>query len=73
MPTLLQVATAGHIIERARRRVRNRAGRYVLEHEVEYAEQQGQPTARRWLSHEEFEELDDAGKIEGDLGAGDGV
>ncbi|KAE9169724.1 hypothetical protein PF004_g28099 [Phytophthora fragariae] len=72
MPTLLQVATAGHIIERARRRVRNRAGRYVLEHEVEYAEQQGQPTARRWLSHEEFEELDDAGKIEGDLGARDG-
>ncbi|KAE8963637.1 hypothetical protein PR002_g29230, partial [Phytophthora rubi] len=70
---LLQVATAGHIIERARRRVRNRAGRYVLEHEVEYAEQQGHPTARRWLSHEEFEELDDAGKIEGDLGAGDGV
>ncbi|KAE9261614.1 hypothetical protein PF008_g32804 [Phytophthora fragariae] len=71
MPALLQVTTAGHIIERARRRVRNRAGRYVLEHEVEYAEQQGQPTARRW--HEEFEELDDAGKIEGDLGAGDGV
>ncbi|KAE9023030.1 hypothetical protein PR001_g13015 [Phytophthora rubi] len=49
MPALLQVATAGHIIERARPRVRNRAGRYVLEHEVEYAEQQGQPIARRWL------------------------
>ncbi|ETM40702.1 hypothetical protein PPTG_14704 [Phytophthora nicotianae INRA-310] len=73
MPALLQVATAGYIVERVRRRVRNRAGRYTLEHQVEYSTQRGQPSGRWWLTHVEFEELDDAGKIEGDLGAGDGV
>ncbi|KAE8875156.1 hypothetical protein PF002_g31697 [Phytophthora fragariae] len=34
MPELLQVPTAGYIVERARRRVRNRAGRYELQHEA---------------------------------------
>jgi len=72
-PVLLQVATAGPIVERARRRVRNRAGRYVLEHEVEYSERPGMQTERRWLTAEKFEELLDAGKVEDDLAARDGV
>jgi hypothetical protein len=62
-----------HIVERARRRVRNRAGRYVLEHEVEYSERPGMQTERRWLTAEKFEELLDAGKVEDDLAARDGV
>ncbi|KAG6614839.1 RNA-dependent DNA polymerase [Phytophthora cinnamomi] len=73
MPELLQVETAGYIAERARRRVRNRAGRYVREHQVEYSTGPGQPTGRRWLTEEEFEQLDDAAKVTDDLGAGDGV
>ncbi|KAE9288914.1 hypothetical protein PF008_g26010 [Phytophthora fragariae] len=72
-PVLLQVVTAGHIVERARRRVRNRAGRYVLEHEVEYSERPGMHVERRWLTAEKFEELLDAGKVEDDLAAGDDV
>ncbi|KAE8953641.1 hypothetical protein PR002_g32315, partial [Phytophthora rubi] len=73
MPELLQVPTAGYIVERARRRVRNRAGRYELQHEVQYGVRPGGPSSRRWLSATEFEELLDAHKIEGDLGTGDGV
>ncbi|KAE9268807.1 hypothetical protein PR003_g31321, partial [Phytophthora rubi] len=73
MPELLQVATAGHIEERARRRTRNRAGRYVIEHEVEYTTRPGMPTGRRWLTAAEFETLLDAGKIADDLTSGDGV
>ncbi|KAE9032940.1 hypothetical protein PR003_g8925 [Phytophthora rubi] len=73
MPELLQVATAGHIEKRARRRTRNRAGRYVIEHEVEYTTRPGMPTGRRWLSAAEFETLLDAGKIADDLTSGDGV
>ncbi|POM76638.1 Hypothetical protein PHPALM_6101 [Phytophthora palmivora] len=46
MLELLQVETAGHIVECGRRRARNRAGRYVLEHEVEYGVHSGQPTGR---------------------------
>ncbi|KAE8973027.1 hypothetical protein PF011_g25412 [Phytophthora fragariae] len=68
-----EVVTAGHIVERARRRVRNRAGRYVLEHEVEYSERPGMHVERRWLTAEKFEELLDAGKVEDDLAAGDDV
>ncbi|POM77926.1 LOW QUALITY PROTEIN: Hypothetical protein PHPALM_4615 [Phytophthora palmivora] len=70
MPALLQVATAGYIVVRGRRRARNRAGRYVREHEVD---QRGRPTNRRWLTEKRFEALDDAGKIADDLEAGDGV
>ncbi|KAE9290339.1 hypothetical protein PF008_g25636 [Phytophthora fragariae] len=73
MPELLQVPTAGYIVERARRRVRNRAGRYELQHEAQYGVRPGGPSSRRWLSATEFEELLDAHKIEGDLGTGDGV
>ncbi|KAE9077604.1 hypothetical protein PF007_g24183 [Phytophthora fragariae] len=73
MPELLQVPTAGYIVERARRRVRNRAGRYELQHEVQYGVRPGGPSSRRWLSAKEFEELLDAHKIEGDLGTGDDV
>ncbi|KAG6614971.1 RNA-dependent DNA polymerase [Phytophthora cinnamomi] len=73
MPELLQVETAGYIVERARRRVRNRAGRYVREHQVEYSTGPGRPTGRRWLTEEEFEQLEDAAKVVDDLGAGDGV
>ncbi|KAG1689217.1 hypothetical protein DVH05_002710 [Phytophthora capsici] len=73
MPVLLQVETAGHIVEYARRRTRNRAGRYEMEHQVEYSTAPGQRTARRWLTAREFEVLLDAGKIEDDLTAGDGV
>ncbi|KAE8876916.1 hypothetical protein PF008_g31400 [Phytophthora fragariae] len=73
MPELLQVPTAGYIAERARRRVRNRAGRYELQHEVQYGVRPGGPSSRRWLSATEFEELLNAHKIEGDLGTGDGV
>ncbi|KAE8962061.1 hypothetical protein PR003_g31095 [Phytophthora rubi] len=73
MPELLQVATAGHIEERARRRTRNRAGRYVIEHEVEYTTRPGMPTGRRWLTAAELETLLDAGKIADDLTSGDGV
>ncbi|KAE8891153.1 hypothetical protein PF010_g8974 [Phytophthora fragariae] len=73
MPELLQVATAGHIEKRARRRTRNRAGRYVIEHEVEYTTRPGIPTGRRWLSAAEFETLLDAGKIADDLTSGNDV
>ncbi|KAE9061632.1 hypothetical protein PF006_g31346 [Phytophthora fragariae] len=73
MTELLQVPTAGYIAERARRRVRNRAGRYELQHEVQYGVRPGGPSSRRWLSATEFEELLNAHKIEGDLGTGDGV
>ncbi|KAE9264022.1 hypothetical protein PF001_g31455 [Phytophthora fragariae] len=73
MPELLQVPTAGYIAERARRRVRNRAGRYELQHEVQYGVRPGGPSSRRWLSATEFEELLNAHKIEGDLGTGDDV
>ncbi|KAF4146321.1 hypothetical protein GN958_ATG04507 [Phytophthora infestans] len=73
MPALLQVATAGYIVARARRRIRNRAGRYTLEHQAEYVTPPGRPSGPRWLSHEGFEGLDDAGKIEDALGAGIGV
>ncbi|KAJ8525454.1 hypothetical protein ON010_g15660 [Phytophthora cinnamomi] len=73
LPELLQVATAGYIVERARRRVRNRAGRYVLEHQVEYSTRRGGPMGKRWLTAQQFEELLDNGKIEDDLAAGDGV
>ncbi|OWZ17731.1 hypothetical protein PHMEG_0008283, partial [Phytophthora megakarya] len=41
----------------ASERVQNRAGRYVVEHEVEYGERKGEPAGRRWLSHSEFEAL----------------
>ncbi|EGZ12195.1 hypothetical protein PHYSODRAFT_246877 [Phytophthora sojae] len=68
-----KVPTAGYIVEIARRRVRNRTGRYEMEHEVQYGVRRGGPSARRWLSAAEFEELLEARKIEGDLGAGDGV
>ncbi|KAE8982998.1 hypothetical protein PR002_g23373 [Phytophthora rubi] len=51
----------------------DRAGRYELQHEVQYGERPGEPSSRRWLSATEFEELLDAHKIEGDLGTGDGV
>ncbi|ETO74926.1 hypothetical protein F444_09412 [Phytophthora nicotianae P1976] len=47
MPALLQVATAGYIVERARRRVRNRAGHYTLDPRVEYSTQRGRPSGRR--------------------------
>ncbi|KAE8976141.1 hypothetical protein PF011_g24177 [Phytophthora fragariae] len=73
MPELLQVPTAGYIVDRARRRVRNRSGRFELQHEVQYGVRPGGPSSRRWLSATEFEELLDAHKIEGDLGTADGV
>ncbi|KAE9256740.1 hypothetical protein PF001_g33367 [Phytophthora fragariae] len=73
MPELLQVETAGFIAERARRRVRNRAGRYVREHQVEYGTGPGRPAGRRWLTEAEFERLEDAAKVVDDLGARDGV
>ncbi|KAE8983827.1 hypothetical protein PR001_g23344 [Phytophthora rubi] len=73
MPELLQVPTAGYIVDRARRRVRNRSGRFERQHEVQYGVRPGGPSSRRWLSATEFEELLDAHKIEGDLGTGDGV
>ncbi|KAE9270147.1 hypothetical protein PF001_g28918 [Phytophthora fragariae] len=73
MPELLQVETAGYIVERARRRVRNRAGRYVREHQVEYSTGPGRPTGRRWLTEAKFERLEDAAKVVDDFGAGDGV
>ncbi|KAJ8518446.1 hypothetical protein ON010_g18208 [Phytophthora cinnamomi] len=41
LPEQLQVQTAGFIVERAQRRVRNRAGLYVIEHEVEYSTRRG--------------------------------
>ncbi|KAE8959471.1 hypothetical protein PR001_g30704 [Phytophthora rubi] len=63
MPELLQVETAGYIVERARRRVRNRAGRYVREHQVEYSTGPGRPTGRRWLTEAKFERLEDAAKV----------
>ncbi|KAE9266398.1 hypothetical protein PF008_g31617 [Phytophthora fragariae] len=73
MPELLQMPTAGYIVERARWRVQNRAGRYELQHEVQYNVRPGGPSSRRWMSTTEFEELLDARKIECDLGTGDGV
>ncbi|KAE9258850.1 hypothetical protein PF008_g33509 [Phytophthora fragariae] len=73
MPELLEVETAGYIVERARRRVRNRAGRYVREHQVEYSTGPGRPAGRRWFTEAEFERLEDAAKVVDDLGAGDGV
>ncbi|KAG1683615.1 hypothetical protein DVH05_011880 [Phytophthora capsici] len=73
MPVLLQVETAGHIVECARRRTRNRAGRYEVEHQVEYSTAPGERAAKRWLTACAFETLLDAGKIEDDLTAGDGV
>ncbi|KAE9089912.1 hypothetical protein PF007_g19436 [Phytophthora fragariae] len=73
MPELLQVPTAGYIVDRARRRVRNRSGRFELQHEVQYGVRPGGPSSRRWMSATEFEELLDAHKIEGDLGTADGV
>ncbi|GMF32601.1 unnamed protein product [Phytophthora fragariaefolia] len=73
IPVLLQVATARYIVERARRMVLNQAGRYVVEHEVKYSERPGMQAERRWLSAEMLEELRDAGKVEDDLAAGDGV
>ncbi|EGZ07891.1 hypothetical protein PHYSODRAFT_288758 [Phytophthora sojae] len=73
MPELLQVETAGYIVERARRRVSNRAGRYVREHQVEYSTGPERPEGRRWLTEAAFEQLEDAAKVEDDLGTGDGV
>ncbi|KAE8902053.1 hypothetical protein PF003_g14171 [Phytophthora fragariae] len=73
MPDLLQVATAGHFVERARRRAQNRAVLYVIEHEVEYTTRPGMPTGRVWLSATEFETLLDVRKIADNLTSGDGV
>ncbi|ETN08093.1 hypothetical protein PPTG_11961 [Phytophthora nicotianae INRA-310] len=65
--------TAVVIYERGQRRIRNRAGRYETQHQVEYRYGPGRPTRREWLTAEQFDVLVDEGKIEDDLLAGDGV
>lgn len=70
---LLETAARGTVIERARRRVRNKAGRYVLQYQVEFGVRPGGPTTKEWLSAREFEELFDDGKIGDDLLSGNGV
>ncbi|KAE8958339.1 hypothetical protein PR002_g30894 [Phytophthora rubi] len=73
MPELLQVETAGHIVERA-------SDAYVItpddtceKHKVEYSTGPGRQAGRRWLTEAEFEHLEDAAKVVDDLGAGDGL
>ncbi|GMF63054.1 unnamed protein product [Phytophthora fragariaefolia] len=69
---LLHTATRGAVVERARRRTRNRAGRYELQYQVEFVTRPG-VTTTEWLSAGAFEKLFDQGKIEDALLAGDGV
>ncbi|KAF4127554.1 hypothetical protein GN958_ATG00126 [Phytophthora infestans] len=73
MHHLLQTAAAGTVMERRRRRVRNRAGRYETRHEVEFGAKAGGPTSREWLTARKFEDLLDQGKIGDHLTSGNGV
>ncbi|KAK1929363.1 hypothetical protein P3T76_015115 [Phytophthora citrophthora] len=71
--TIMEEATAGTVIERGQRKVRNKTGRYETQYRVEYQDRPGGPVVPAWLTAQQFETLFDQGKIGDDLQAGDGV
>ncbi|GMF47516.1 unnamed protein product [Phytophthora fragariaefolia] len=73
MHHLLEEAGEGIVRECERRKTRNKAGRYEMQHQVEFGRRPGGPTFTEWLSAKEFEDLFEAGNIADDLLAGDGV
>ncbi|GMF51293.1 unnamed protein product [Phytophthora fragariaefolia] len=73
MHHLLEEAAEGTVRECKRRKTRNKAGRYEMQHQVEFGRRPGGPTFTEWLSAKEFEDLFEAGKMADDRLAGDGV
>jgi len=61
----------GPIVERGRRRVRNRTGRYELQYEVEFPAAPEGSLLRRWVDLPRYEALLDGGKLADEL-EGDG-
>jgi len=62
LPGLRDRPVYGPIVERGRRRVRNRTGRYELQYEVEFRAAPGGSLQRRWVDLPGYEALLDDGK-----------
>lgn len=73
IPTFLLAPEYGYVVERGRRRVRNRAGRYELQYWVEIGKRKDGPTSQYWVTAPQFERLFDDDKVEDDLDVRDGV
>jgi len=71
LPDLRGRPVYGSIVERGRRRVRNRTGRYELQYEVEFRAAPGATLQRRWVDLPGYEALLDDGKLADEL-EGDG-
>jgi len=78
-PATVERLWKGQLVERRRRRRRNRAGRYILEFEVEphgignTTTERWLNARRRWVGVDQFERLWRTGRVVGDSGAGEGV
>jgi hypothetical protein len=67
LPDLRDQPVHGPNVERGRRRVRNRTGRYELQYQVEFRAARGATLQWRWLDLPGYEALLDGGKLADEL------